>query len=144
MKALLLAFALFATSQAQAKDCTPIQCSLTQPSEAKPLATVTLQQDRSDDDKCAIFQGGKEIMLANGKDKVAFSAAEEVPGTVMLQLDFTTIDSQDFLGSANSVVTRGQLAADPVKLEVSYYTKQGEQVGTVDLICRRQSSRVRP
>ncbi|MGE3262484.1 MAG: hypothetical protein AB7K68_11955 [Bacteriovoracia bacterium] len=141
MKKLLFALAFLASASAQAKDCRPIVCTLSQIDEAKTLLTkLSLTQSRSDDDKCAIFEGGNEVTLANGTDKVILVAAEE-QGMLMLQLDTGLIEGQSLIGSASTEVTRRQLALDPVKLELAYYRTDGNQAGLLELVCQRSTSR---
>lgn len=120
---------------AHAKDCKPIACELRQ--EGTSLAKLSLRQEASDDDKCMIFVGGNEITLANGKEKVTFSAGEEA-GKVTLSLDFTDIEGQQLFGAASVETTRRALAADPVKLSASYYGLDGKQQGFVELECKRK------
>lgn len=141
MKKLFFAFAFLASATTQAKDCRPIVCELSQIDEVKTLLTKhSLTQSRSDDDQCAIFEGGNEVTLANGADKVTFVAAEE-QGKLMLQLDAGLIERQSLIGSASVEVTRRQLALDPVKLELAYYHTDGNQAGLLELTCKRSSVR---
>lgn len=139
----ILALAAFAAS-AQAQDCRPITCTVSQIGEVNSkLFSQTLTQEANDDNKCSIFEGGTEVALANGQEKVMFSAAED-QGKIYLQLDFGLIDYQKLFGSAGMEVSRAQLKEGAVKMDVSYFAYDGNQAGMLELVCQRVKNRFRP